>query len=127
MSEIKIGLPLPIVPCGVLRYGLNSEKHLRDIMYFAEMFDVHQAKVYGAVDEIIEEEPIPRAKEVIARWIDTVNRPFIPMKQLLKGDVAAAIRAKLARNEWKESLHAFFREDVRATLEFVQATMEAKS
>ncbi|MBI9087060.1 MAG: hypothetical protein JEZ11_25930 [Desulfobacterales bacterium] len=49
------------------------------------------------------------------------------MKQLLKGEAAKAIRANLDRPDWKESLHAFFSEDVRATLEFVQASMDAKS
>jgi enoyl-CoA hydratase/carnithine racemase len=126
MSEIKIGLPLPIAPCGVLRYGLDREKYLRDIMYFAEMFDVQQAKAYGAVDETTEGDPVPRAKEIVAQWIDTVNRPFISMKQLMKREAAREIRANLARPEWKDTLHAFFREDVRAALEFVQASMDGK-
>ena len=103
MSEIKIGLPLPIVSCGELRYGLNSEKHLRDIMYFGEMFDVHQALACGAVDEISQEDPVARAKEIVAQWIDTVNRPFMSMKRLLKAAAAKAIRADLARLDWKES------------------------
>lgn len=127
MSEIKIGLPLPIAPWGVLRYGLDKERYLRDIMYFAEMFDVHQAREYGAVDEVIEDDPVARAKEIVARWIDNPNQPFTPMKYLLKSEAAKAIEERLANPDWKESLHAFFRDDVRAALEFVQVAMDAKA
>ena len=96
-------------------------------MYFAHMLDVQQAKIYGAVDETTEDDPVPRARDVVTQWIDTFNRPFISMKQLLNGEAVSAIRANLANHEWRESLHGFFREDVRAALEFVQASMDAKS
>ena len=85
------------------------------------------SREYGIVDEVTEAEPVPRAKEIVTQWIDTVNRPFISMKRLMKGAAAEAIRADLARLDWKESLHAFFQKEVRDTLAFVQAAMDAKA
>ncbi|MFP4225967.1 MAG: hypothetical protein ACLFRF_04475, partial [Desulfobacterales bacterium] len=59
-----------------------------------------------------------------AQWIDTPNRPFIRMKELLKMDTARRIRQKLESENWHAGLKCFFQEDVRQTLEFVQASMQ---
>ncbi len=126
MSEIKIGLALSIAQNEVMRFGLDSDKKFRDVMYFGEMFGVNKAKEMEIVDEVVndDEELIRRAKEIVALWIDTPNRPFIHMKSLLKKDTVESIRKGLAEGVWKDALHCFFQDDVRATLEFVQATME---
>lgn len=126
MSEIKIGLALSIAQNEIMRFGLDTDKKFRDVMYFGEMFGVEKAKEMGMVDEIVndDDELIRRAKEIVALWIDTPSRPFITMKKLLKKDTVDRIRERLKDPEWKEALHCFFREDVRATFEFVQASME---
>ncbi|MBA4368666.1 MAG: hypothetical protein C0403_13630 [Desulfobacterium sp.] len=125
MSEIKIGLALSIAQNEVMRFGLDTDKKYRDVMYFGKMMGVHQAKEMGIIDEVVndDEELIRRAKEIVCLWIDTPNRPFINMKALLKKDTVERIRKNLAEGVWKEALHCFFKDDVRATLEFVQATM----
>jgi enoyl-CoA hydratase/carnithine racemase len=126
MSEIKIGLSLSIAQNEVMRFGLDTDKKYRDVMYFGEMMGVNKALEKGIIDEVVSDDAalMKRAKEIVSLWIDTPNRPFINMKTLLKKDTVARIRNGLAEGLWKEEMHCFFRDDVRATLEFVQASME---
>ncbi|NOY70421.1 MAG: enoyl-CoA hydratase/isomerase family protein [Deltaproteobacteria bacterium] len=125
MSEIKIGLPLTFAQDEVMRFGFDSSLKFRDVMFFGNMYDVNQALEMKLVDEIVEEDQlIDRAVQVVSSWIDTPNRPFIRMKQLMRMDTARRIQKKLEEEDWHEGLSCFFRDDVRATLEFVQASMQ---
>ncbi|RLB84804.1 MAG: hypothetical protein DRH24_03935 [Deltaproteobacteria bacterium] len=124
MSEIKIGLPLTIAQDEVMRFGFDSNRKFRDVMFFGEMIDVYKAKELNIVDEVVaEDQLVDRAKELIVQWIDTPNRPFIRMKKLLRMDTARRIVKKLKEENWHDGLNCFFKEDVRQTLEFVQASM----
>lgn len=128
MSEIKIGLGLSIAQSTVMRFGLDSDKKFRDVMYFGEMVDVNRALALELVDELLEPEKlITRAKEIICLWIDTPNRPFIQIKQSLKKDTAAGIRNALERENWQDQMvQTLLSQEVKATLEFVQAAMMGK-
>jgi len=124
MSEIKIGLGLSIAQHEVMRFGLDSDLKFRDVMYFGEMVGVEKAKEMQLIDEVVEEDQlIDRAKQVVSGWIDTPNRPFIQMKRLLRLDTARRIQKKLQEENWQDGMNTFFKEDVRQTLEFVQASM----
>ncbi len=124
MSEIKIGLPLTIAQDEVMRFGFDSNRKFRDVMFFGEMMDVYKAKELKIVDEVVaEEELINRAKQIVSAWIDTPNRPFTRIKKLMRLDTAKRIAMKLKEENWHEGLNCFFKEDVRQTLEFVQASM----
>jgi enoyl-CoA hydratase/carnithine racemase len=125
MSEIKIGLPLSIAQHEVMRFGFDSDLKFRDVMFFGEMFDVYRAKELRLVDEVVAEDQLmARAMQIIKLWIDTPNRPFIRMKQLLRMDAAARIRKKLKEENWYAGLTCFFDDNVRQTLQFVQAGMQ---
>jgi len=126
MSEIKIGLGLSIAQSAVMRFGLDSDKKFRDVMYFGEMVDVTKAREMAIVDEVVEDEDlIPRAKQIISLWIDTPNRPFTQIKQALKADTVKQVKRALGEENWKETLSTtLLSRDVKATLAFVQATME---
>lgn len=128
MSEIKIGLSLSIAQSAVMRFGLDSDKRFRDVMYFGEMLDVTKALEMEIVDEVVEEENlIPRAKQIIFLWIDTPNRPFIRIKQALKADTKGRIERALKEENWQDPLtKTLLSKDVKATLEFVQAAMDPK-
>jgi enoyl-CoA hydratase/carnithine racemase len=124
MSEIKIGLPLSVVQAGVMRFGLNSDKTYRDVMYFGEMMDPSQAQIIGAVDEIVPaDRVVARAKEIISRFIDNPGRAFIKLKEGLKKPAADVIQARLDQNEWQAGLNCFFDPQVRSALEFVMKMM----
>ena len=124
MSEIKIGLPLSVAQSEIVRYGLDSERTYRNVMFFGEMYGVEKAREIGMVDEIVEEDKlVSRAKELVCQWIDTPNRPFIPIKKLMKKEYADKIKAGLADGAWKQGLACFLTNEVRNTLEFVQSML----
>ena len=125
MSEIKIGLPLTIAQHEVMRFGFDSNLKFRDVMFFGEMVDVFRAKEMALVDEVVAEDILlDRAIQLVSQWIDTPNRPFIRMKELLRKDTVNRIRRKLVEEDWHAGLDCFFKDDVRQTLEFVQASMQ---
>jgi enoyl-CoA hydratase/carnithine racemase len=128
MSEIKIGLGLTIAQASIVRFGLDSDRCYRNVMYFGEMVGVDTALEMKMVDEVVEEENlINRAKEVICTWIDTPNRPFIPIKQNLKAETAKKIHRDLKTENWQNSLsNALLNKEVKATLSFVQDAMVPK-
>lgn len=125
MSEVKIGLPLNIAQHEVMRFGFDGNQRFRDVMFFGDMVDVYRAKELGLVDEVVDEDMlIDRARQVISLWIDTPNRPFMRMKELLRADTVERIKRKVEQENWQEALDGLFCDDVRKTLEFVQASMK---
>lgn len=128
MSEIKIGLGLSIAEAAVVRFGLDSDRTYRDVMYFGEMAGVDKALGMGMVDEVVAgDELIARAKAIVSLWIDTPNRPFIQIKEGLKRKAAERIRKDLVSINWQDAMaNTLLNEEVRATLSFVQAAMEQK-
>ena len=124
MSEFKIGLSLAVVHAAVVQYGLDSKRVFRDVMFFGKMYGVEEALKIGMVDEIVEEDRlILRAKEIISNWIDTPDRPFIPVKRKMKEETVLQIKRTLEEGSWREALRGLLKEDVRRSLEYVQSTM----
>ena len=124
MTEIKIGLGLTIAQHEVMRFGFDGNLKFRDVMFFGDMVGVEKAKEIQLIDEVVEEDQLlERAKQVIRQWIDTPNRPFTIMKQMLRMDTARRIQQKLKEENWQDAMNSFFKEDVRQTLAFVQASM----
>ena len=125
MTEIKIGLPLTVAQHEVMRFGLDGNMQFRDLMFFGEMVDVYRAKELKLVDEIVSQELlIERAKALVSQWIDTPNRPFMRLKELLRKETVARIQTQLADKHWHDGLDCFFQDDVRRTLEFVHSSMQ---
>jgi enoyl-CoA hydratase/carnithine racemase len=124
MSEIKLGLALTIAQSEVMRFGYDSDKKFRDLMYFGKMLDIKGAKEYDIVDEIVEEaDLIPRAKEIVKKWIDNPGRAFMKLKEGLKKPTADRIRKRIVEENWKDGFKCFFDKDVRGAIEFVMAMM----
>lgn len=124
MSEIKIGLPLSIAQTEVMRFGFDSDKLYRDVMYFGELFNPGRGLELGIIDEIVpEEQLIIRAKELVCRFIDQPGRAFIKLKESLKKPTADRIRSRLKSEDWREGFACFFDPAVRSTLDFVQSMM----
>jgi enoyl-CoA hydratase/carnithine racemase len=125
MSEIRIGVPLSVAQSAVMRFGLDSDKRFRDLMYFGEMMDVATAAAREIVDERVNaEDLIPRAKALVCQWIDTPARPFVKLKYEMKRPVGEAIQKRMADTDWHGSLSCFMKKEVRDILAFVQSTME---
>lgn len=125
MSEIKIGLPLSLAQAEIMRFGFDSDRKFRDVMYFGRMFTVDQARDLGIVDEVVEEaDLLTVAKAVVSKWIDNPGRAFSKLKEGLKKPAADRIRQRLAQEDWQGTLSCFFNKEVRASLEFVNAMMQ---
>ncbi|MGM0418450.1 MAG: enoyl-CoA hydratase/isomerase family protein [Thermodesulfobacteriota bacterium] len=125
MSEIKIGLPLSIAQSQIMRFGLDSDKKFRDIMYFGDMYSPDKSKELGIVDEVVgADDLIKRAKDIVSLWIDTPGRPFIKLKEPMKKEYAEKIQRKLKEENWQEGMNCFFEKSVRDILTLVQAGLE---
>jgi len=125
MSEVKIGLGLSVVQTALMRYGLDSEKGYRDVMYFGERYNVDGAKEVGLVDEIVEgDQLLPRAKEIITTWIDNPGRSFMLLKYSQRRPYEEEMRKYLKTENWQDGLNCIFHPDTRATLEIVNKMME---
>ncbi len=125
MSEIKIGVALSPAQSAVMRFGLDSDKKFRDVMYFGEMMDVAAALNMEIVDEAVQpDDLIPRAKAIVSLWMDTPGRPFCRLKEELKKVTCDTIRKRVTDADWHNALNCFFDKEVRETLAFVQSTME---
>jgi len=124
MSEIKIGLALSIVQTEIMRFGLDSDKKFRDVMYFGERYSVDQAKELEMVDEIVEEDQlIERAKQIVTGWIDNPGRAFMLLKYSLRKPAEDRMRQRLKDENWQEGFNCMFDPQTRATLELVQKMM----
>ncbi|MBF0390741.1 MAG: enoyl-CoA hydratase/isomerase family protein [Desulfamplus sp.] len=125
MSEIKIGVPLSVAQSAIMRFGLDSDKKFRDVMYFGDMVDVPTALRKEIVDEVVEaDELIGRAKSIISTWFDTPGRPFSRIKEELKKDTADRIKKRMSETDWHHTLNCFFNPQVKEALAFVQSRME---
>ncbi len=120
MSEIKIGLGLSIVQTEIMRFGFDSDRKYRDVMFFGEMYDVSRAKELDLVDELVEEENlIPRAKEIVATWTSGPGNAFTLLKQSQRASCAERMRHRLENENWREAFNCFFDEETRGAIDMV--------
>ncbi|MCP4132524.1 MAG: enoyl-CoA hydratase/isomerase family protein [bacterium] len=124
MSEIKIGLGLSLVQTEIMKFGLDSVKKFRDIMYFGEMFDVNKALELEIADELAEEDVlISRAIEVVKGWIDCPGRAFMMLKHSLRKPTEDLMRHRLKNENWQDAFNVFFDPGTRGALEMVLKMM----
>ncbi len=125
MTEIKIGLGLTIAEMELMRFGLDSNKSLRNVMYFGETVDVNTALERGIIDEIAEEDNlIPRAKELICLWMDQPGKAFLSLKEGLRGPRARELRNMLDTIDWQNPLiECLLNPEARKTLDVINKMM----
>ena len=125
MSETKIGLGLSVTQTEIMRFGLDSNKKFREVMYFGERYNVEKAQELGLVDELVaDSQLIPRAKEIVSRWIDNPGRAFISLKHGLRFPAAERMRTYLKETNWQDGFKCFFDPQTRMSLEMVRKMME---
>ena len=125
MSEIKIGLGLTIAEMELMRFGLDSNNRLRNVMFFGEMVDVNTALERKLVDEVVEEaDLIPRAKAIICDWWDKPGKAFLDLKRGIREPRAAELRHMLDTSDWQTPLcNALLNAESRAALDFANKMM----
>ena len=125
MTEIKIGFGLTIAEMELMRFGLNSDRDLCDVMFEGEKFTFQQAREKGYVNEIIGEDMlIERCKKKICQWIDQPGRAFISLKEGIRHPAARTIRQRLDSEDWITPLYkSINNKEVRSVLEMVVKSM----
>jgi len=124
MSEINIGVPLSAVQTAVMRFGLDSDRVYRNLLYFGKLINGAEALQQNIVDEILDMDAImDRAKAIVSSWMDTPGTPFLRLKKELKKDAAAIMETRLSEKERYQNLNFFLNKDVKASMARVQAAM----
>ncbi|OQY01928.1 MAG: hypothetical protein B6I26_02910 [Desulfobacteraceae bacterium 4572_130] len=128
MSEIKIGVPLSIAQNAIMKFGFDSHKKFRDIMYFGELMNVTKALEKEIIDKSVKaEELINKAKSIISLWVDNPGDSFCWIKKELKQSTSEYIKKRLKNlkdNDYNDVFKCFFDKEVKQTLAFVQSSME---
>ncbi len=118
LNEIKIGLGLSIVQTEVVRFGLDSDRLYRDVLYNGEMYDMDRALELGIIDETAEEDQlIPRAKQVVSRWIDNPGRAFMLLKYSQRKPYEDRMRQRLRDEDWQSGFNIMFDKQTRQFLQ----------
>ena len=65
VSELKVGLPFPLVAIEVLRFA-TSEAHLQELVYRGTTYEVAEAYERGLVDEIVEPDALLQHATTVA-------------------------------------------------------------
>jgi enoyl-CoA hydratase/carnithine racemase len=125
MPEIKMGLALTPGQTEIMRFGLDSNRLFREVMYNGELFDVDSAKEKGLVDEVVEEQMlIARAKDVITTWTDNPGQAFGILKTYYRKPFADRVRERRKEQDWHENLvKLVFAQETRQALERAQSMM----
>jgi enoyl-CoA hydratase/carnithine racemase len=99
MSEIKLGMSLSPCHAEIMRFGLETNKNWKEVIYNGQRIPAPVALEMGILDELVDEaELLTKAKAKVCEYIDTPNRPFIALK---------AIQRKYAAQRAREGIDAF--------------------
>ena len=125
MTEIKIGFGLTIAEMELVRFSLNSNRDLCDVMFEGERMSFQQAHSRGYVNELVDEgRLIARCKEKICGWIDLPGKAFISLKEGIRFPVAQEIRRRLDTEDWISPLFKSINNtEVRSVLETLVKSM----
>lgn len=122
MTEIKIGLSLTPAEAGLMRWGLDSEKNYRDVIFKGDLMTVNEMVDRGIFDELADDHDqlMEQAKAKVTALIDTPGRPFIGLKLMHRDHHASIIRQGIDKFDWQELVKVFTDEKVIGTLTMVK-------
>ncbi len=125
MTEINIGLSLTSVEAEIMKFGLDSNKNFRDVIFSGNFMNPTTAMQKGILDELItdENELMEKSKTKVSGLIDSPGQPFILLKHLQKRQVKEYIQESNNNFDWNTFAGTFFNEVVLTTLSRVKASM----
>ncbi len=122
MTEIKLGLSLTPAEAGLMRWGLDTEKKYRDIIFKGQLISVVDAAGREILDELVEEDKlIEAAKAKISDLIDQPGRSFIALKRVHRENQASLMRSGVDRFDWNEMVKVFTDPKIIGALKAVKA------
>lgn len=127
MTEIKLGLALSPAEVEIMRFGLDTDKKFRDVIFSGTLFDPSYAVQQGIFDELIDDESelINQAKAKVSAFIDHPGRSFIGLKYMEKKHSAATIRAEIEAFDWNILVDLFTNQEVLGVLRMVKQALGA--
>ncbi|MDD3895076.1 MAG: enoyl-CoA hydratase/isomerase family protein [Syntrophomonadaceae bacterium] len=118
MTEIKIGLSLTPAEACLMRWGLDSEKNYRDVIFQGGLMTVADMLDRGIFDQLVDDydQLMEQAKAKVSALIDTPGRPFIGLKYMHRKHTASIMRQQIDEFEWEALLTTFTDKNIIATL-----------
>jgi len=125
MPEINIGIPLSNTEAEIIKFGFDSGKNYRDMMFTGVQINPEVALQKGLVDELAadEAELLEKAKAKINVMMDAPGRAFVMLKQVQKRHVADYIQANSSKFDWQGYAACFFRGPVVEAMKKIKASM----
>jgi enoyl-CoA hydratase/carnithine racemase len=126
MPEINIGIPLSNAEAEIMKFGLDSDKNYRDLMFTGNQISPEAAFQKGIVDELVADggELVARAKAKVCSLMDAPGKAFIMLKQVEKRQTAEYIRESNETFDWNGYADCFFHEPVVAEIKKIKASMK---
>lgn len=126
MSEIKLGLGMTVAHTEIMRFGLETPRRFREILFEGALHGVEQAKELGLVDEVVPgERLLDRAKEIVLGWASNPGSGFGSLKTSYRKPIVDRIRALIQDGRWRGEFTTLLEERTRATLEKARKMMES--
>jgi enoyl-CoA hydratase/carnithine racemase len=125
MTEIKLGLALSPAEAGIMKFGLDTDKKYRDVIFGGELFDPATAVQREIFDELVEDPAslLIRAKAKVNAFIDHPGRSFIGLKIMEKKEQATCIRKDIDEFDWNVLVEQFTSQEIQAALRFAKQAL----
>lgn len=125
MTEIKLGLSLTPAEAGLMRWGLDTEKNYRDVIFKGELIPVNEAVERGIFDELADDadQLMEKAKAKVSALYDTPCHPFIGLKKVHREHHAEIIRKGIDNFDWDTLVATFTDPQVIGTLNMVKGAL----
>lgn len=113
MPEIKLGMSLSPCHSEIMKFGLETNKNWKEVIYKGERIPAPVALEMGIIDELVDEaELLEKAKAKVCEYIDTPNRPFIAMKKGHRKFAAQQAREAIDTADFTHLVATFTNPDV---------------
>jgi len=127
MPEIKLGMSLSPCHNEIMKFGLETGKNWKRVIYNGERIPAPVALEMGIIDELVDaSELLEKAKAKVREYIDNPNRPFISIKEGYRRFAAQQIREAIDACDFSMFVKTFTNPDVINQLKASLARMQGK-
>jgi len=127
MPEIKLGMSLSPSHCEIMRFGLETQRNWKEVIYKGERITAPVALEMGIIDELVDAaDLLEKAKAKVREYIDTANRPFMKIKADYRKFAARQIREAIDTCDFTPFVNTFTNPEVIEQLKASLARMQSK-